>query len=183
MCALNSRGMSVVCTWGLRGIFWCCALLCGRTLSYVCTVQFLILRILCWRSTNCVRMYFWPSAGTLFSRAKAKKKFWFHVTKKMKPKKRHEAQFTWSVKGKLFLFCIWIHMSYEYDDHLLVRAVQQQMPRRRRRQKWRQRQAMKQRRSLYIIYYLIARRPMSGLVQWQCIICSPLSSSSPPVME
>jgi hypothetical protein len=43
MCALKSRGMSAVCTWGLRGIFFLTlvlfmlfALLCGRTLSYVC---------------------------------------------------------------------------------------------------------------------------------------------------
>ena len=41
-------------------------------------------------------------------------------------------------------------------------SVQQQMPRRHRRQKQRQRRGMKQRRSSYIIYYLIAHRPMSG---------------------
>ena len=52
--------------------------------------------------------------------------------------------------------------SWTNDDHLFVRAVQQQMPHWRRRQKRRQRRAMKQRRSSYIIYYSIARRPMSG---------------------
>ena len=50
MCVLKSHGMSAVCTWGLRGIFFltftfcalllqCCVLLCGSHLSYVCTVQ------------------------------------------------------------------------------------------------------------------------------------------------
>jgi hypothetical protein len=50
MCALKSRGMSAVCTWGLRGICFLtlvlfvlishsasCALLCGSPLSYACT--------------------------------------------------------------------------------------------------------------------------------------------------
>jgi hypothetical protein len=59
----------------------CCALLCGSPLSYVCTVQFLILRILCW-STNCVH-----TSDHQFSRVKAKKKFWFHVRWTIEAKK------------------------------------------------------------------------------------------------
>jgi hypothetical protein len=50
MWALKSRGMSVVCTWGLRGIFFLTLVLfvlfshgavcfCVSPLSYVCTVQ------------------------------------------------------------------------------------------------------------------------------------------------
>jgi hypothetical protein len=65
MCVLKSHGMSAVCTWGLRGIFFlttctfcallprCCVLLCGSHLSYVCTEQTLILLIF-WGMT-CVR--------------------------------------------------------------------------------------------------------------------------------
>jgi len=50
MCALKSCGMSVVCTWGLRGIFFLTLVhfvlfshgavcFCVSTLSYVCTIQ------------------------------------------------------------------------------------------------------------------------------------------------
>ena len=87
MCDLKSRGMSVVCTWELRRIFFLTLVLfvlfshgamrCAALFSYVCTV--------CAISntpnfTNCVRTssdhlpshYFFPAR-------KRKKKFWFHV--------------------------------------------------------------------------------------------------------
>ena len=54
----------------------CCVLLCGSSLSYVCTVQFLKLQILCW-STNCVRMRM--VLMTICRARKWKKKFWFHA--------------------------------------------------------------------------------------------------------
>ncbi len=74
MCVLKSCGMSAVCTWGVRGIFFqtctfrallsqCCVLLCGGHLSYVeyhmyrtnsNTPNFLLKYKL--------RAYFWPSA-------------------------------------------------------------------------------------------------------------------------
>jgi hypothetical protein len=69
MCALKSRGMSAVCTWGLRGIFFLtlvlfelishgasCALLCGRPLSYVCTYRTISKTPNFMLSTNCVHM-------------------------------------------------------------------------------------------------------------------------------
>jgi hypothetical protein len=63
----------------------CCALLCGRPLSYdVCTVQFLKLRILCW-STNCVRMRM--VLMTICRARKRKKKFWFHAVSYAKKKR------------------------------------------------------------------------------------------------
>ena len=116
MCALKSRGMSAVCTWELRGIFFLTLLvlfvlfshstvLCAALFSHVCTV--------CTISntpnfTNCVRTSSDHLPSHIFPR-KEKKKIWFHVyTKKIEAKKTSRSTiFTWSVKGKLFLFCIY----------------------------------------------------------------------------
>jgi hypothetical protein len=121
MCALKSCGMSVVCTWGLRGIFFlhlyflcssptvlCAALWQPSFLRMYHTISntpnFMLKYELC--------AYFWPSAVKCreFSRAKAKKKVLVPRTlKKLKPKKRHKAQFTWS--SYLFIkYYIWFHI-------------------------------------------------------------------------
>ncbi len=96
MCALKSRGMSVVCTWELRGIFFLTLVLfvlfshgavrcfvAGLFPTYVPYIQFLILRIL---RTACVCTST-ICRHTIFPRESEKKSFG-------KPKKRHEAQFT-----------------------------------------------------------------------------------------
>jgi hypothetical protein len=54
----------------------CCALLCGRPLSYVCTVHTISNTP---NFTNCVRMYFYHLPSHYFPARKQKKKFWFHV--------------------------------------------------------------------------------------------------------
>ena len=92
----------------------CCALLCGRPLSYVCTIQFLKLRIFYVEvRTACVCVWV---LMTICRAQKQKKSFGstpYRTLKNRRQKRCHEAQFTWSVKCKLFLFCIWIHMTYE----------------------------------------------------------------------
>ncbi len=76
MCALKSRGMSVVCTWELRGIFFLTLELfvlfsLGAVRCFVAalfpTYNFMLKYELC--------AYFWPSAVTCreFSRTKAKR--------------------------------------------------------------------------------------------------------------
>ncbi len=108
MCDLKSRGMSVVCTWESRGIFFL-TLVLFVLFSHGAVRCFVFLRMYRTISntpnfTNCVRTSdHLPSH--IFPR-ESEKKVLVPPLKKEKPKKRHEAQFTWSVKGKLFLFCI-----------------------------------------------------------------------------
>ena len=82
MCALKSRGMSAVCTWGLRGIFFL-TLVLFVLFSHGAVRCFVFLRMYRTISntpnfTNCVRTSdHLPSH--YFPARKRKKKFWFHV--------------------------------------------------------------------------------------------------------
>ena len=96
MCDLKSRGMSVVCTWELRGIFFLTLVLfvlfshgavrCAALFSYVCTV--------CTISntpnfTNCVRTSsdLTICRHTIFPRESEKKSFGSTYAKKIEAKK------------------------------------------------------------------------------------------------
>ena len=94
MCDLKSRGMSVVCTWELRGIFFLTLVLfvlfshgamrCAALFSYVCTV--------CTISntpnfTNCVRTSSDHLPSHIFPRESEKKSFGSTYTKKNRSQK------------------------------------------------------------------------------------------------
>ncbi len=105
MCTLKSCGMTVVCTWELRGIFFLTLVLfvlfshgavrcfvAGLFPTYVLsTVQFLILRIL---RTACVCCTSDICRLTIFPRESEKKSFGSTYAKKIEAKKRQEAQIT-----------------------------------------------------------------------------------------
>ena len=84
MCALKSRGMSVVCTWELRGIFFLTLVLLVL-FSHGAVRCFVFLRMYRTISntpnfTNCVRTSsdLTICRHTIFPR-ESEKKFWFHV--------------------------------------------------------------------------------------------------------
>ena len=87
MCALKSRGMSVVCTWELRGIFFLTLVLfvlfshgavrcfvAGLFPTYVlyCTISNTPNFTNCVRTSDHLPSHYFPAR-------KRKKKFWFHV--------------------------------------------------------------------------------------------------------
>ena len=83
MCALKSRGMSVVCTWELRGVFFL-TLVLFVLFSHGAVRCFVFLRMYRTFSntpnfTNCVRTSSDHLPSHYFPARKRKKKFWFHV--------------------------------------------------------------------------------------------------------
>ena len=100
MCALKSCGVSVVCTWELRGIFFLHLYFLCSSLTVLCTAL--------WQASF-LRMY-WTISNTpnfmnyvrtsdhlqshYFPAQKQKKSFGSTYAKKIEAKKCHEAQFT-----------------------------------------------------------------------------------------
>ena len=137
MCALKSCGMSAVCTWGVRGFFFLTLVLFGSSPTVLCAAlwQDSFLRMyrtisktpnfLCevpWTACVCDTSDHLPSH--YFPARKRKKKFWFpyhNSTLKNRSKKnvtKHNSIHVICQRCKLFLFCIWIHMTYEFIWHM-----------------------------------------------------------------